>query len=121
MRIIILVVLKSSLSQIGRFAICPNETVLFECFVMGPTLEWILSDEYSAVYNQSNNNKTDVVTTLGPALVWLSNSKQLQLSSQLVLPYSPDINDVTIQCKTTDPMESQKLHYTLSGNNTNYL
>lgn len=105
----LIVDLKSTISQLGRHRVCPKETVLFECFVEGDNLVWSLPGvNQTYMYSKNSNNETNRVHSFGPVSVWLSNNKQLK--SQLVLFYSPELNNTEIECN------DKNLSYILSGN-----
>ena len=113
--IICVVVLSSTLSQVGRLTVCPNETVLYKCCVVGSRLDWILpSEDIHKVYYQRNDTDSEVnnnVTILGNVSMWLSNTQPL--CSRLVISYSTGNN--IIECNSTNPSETKTLHYILAG------
>jgi hypothetical protein len=89
------VTLKSTINRLGRTRVCPNEIVLYECFVMGPSLVWQLSDIFQQHYD--NSDKENVVNNTGPISVWLNNGTN-ELKSTLILAYFQKFNNKDIGC-----------------------
>ena len=85
--------LSSSISRLGRTRVCPNETVLYECFVMGSELVWQLPGIFQQ-YNQ--NSDKNIVNNTGPISVWLTNKQHLK--STLILTYATKLNNANINC-----------------------
>ena len=88
--------LSSSISHLGRTRVCPKETVLYECFVMGPSLDWQLSGIFRQRYD--NNSDKNVVNRSNNISVWLNNSTNEHLKSTLILTYTPSLNNIDVDC-----------------------
>ena len=109
-------ILKSSISQTGRLTVCPNESVLYECFVIGAGLLWVFPDVMGMdekLYIRSDN--INEVSTVGQATVWLSMVNNTHLMSRLVLSYSPKFNDTIITCKESVTEIGKRLKYITAG------
>lgn len=89
------VTLSSSVDQRGRTKVCPNETILYECFVMGPQLVWKFPGIFQ-LYNQNSDKNT--VNNTGPVSVWLTNSTNEHLKSTMILTYTTNISTASIEC-----------------------
>lgn len=88
--------LSSSISHLGRTRVCPKETVLYECFVMGPSLDWQLSGIFHQCYD--NNSDKNVVNRSNDISVWLNNSTNEHMKSTLILTYTPSLNNIDVDC-----------------------
>ena len=89
--------LNNSISQCGRTRVCPNEVVLYECFVVGQSLVWTILDLQQQQHYDLKSDK-NIVNNTGTVSVWLSNSTSGKLKSTMILKYTPTFGNATIQC-----------------------
>ena len=104
-----------SLQQCDRDTVCPNETVLLECFADGPSLVWTLPHNITQEYYQ--DNKTNVLETYGLISVWLVNSSSTGLLSRLVISYTEELESEIIVCSSLNDnivTASDTFHYILA-------
>lgn len=109
----------SSIEQCERDQVCPNETVLLECFTEGPNLVWDLPDGKQQLYNAHDNTLNfGVLVNYGPISVWLTNSTTKGFLSRMVISYSETLDSAIIGCHGSDNATHSDFHYILASGMT---
>ena len=94
---------------------CLDEDVVYSCSSFSDSLTWnvyyINGDHFDSVVFVANDSLQ--LEWLGQAVAILLNNTPKNLTSQLVIPYTPRWNGTTIECMNGD--DSQCISYTIAG------